>query len=456
MTDLGTFISLSDLDDDDAAGNTLWEDNLPPWFRVCSFVQADPLISLNNEILELCDLLQTTKQEENDTDEAISFVKQLVNDVFGNGAEVRIFGSKMTGLSLPASDIDCVVCGVEPDAIHTLGRAIYRQKNAGKVEKVEVVASARVPIVKFHHMSTGRAVDISFNMVSGIQMGIKSCENMAELPPVRPLVLLLKKFLQQRGLHETYQGGIGSFMLQIMVVRLVQDTSRRRGPMQFNLGSLLLDFFLLYGYQFHSARVGLSIRNGGSFFRKQMRGWYDEKRPYLFSVENPEDVTSDVGKNSYQIMRCKKAFACAYDRLYASIITTPVEGLDVPCSFLKEVIYPDAELRVRKLPMFPTFVTERFQHYGKAKQKELDAAEAKGVGFGKLINPEQHSEDSSSNKRSRKPPRKREREIYKKETVVVNEQRPNARFQKSKSKSKTDGKKSPRGPSPNKKTYLRV
>ncbi len=41
------------------------------------------------------------------------------------------------------------------------------------MQKVEVVASARVPIVKFHHTSTGRAVDISFNMVSGIQMGIK-------------------------------------------------------------------------------------------------------------------------------------------------------------------------------------------------------------------------------------------------------------------------------------------
>ncbi len=39
--------------------------------------------------------------------------------------------------------------------------------------KVEVVASARVPIVKFHHISTGRAVDICFNMISGIQMGIK-------------------------------------------------------------------------------------------------------------------------------------------------------------------------------------------------------------------------------------------------------------------------------------------
>ncbi len=43
------------------------------------------------------------------------------------------------------------------------------------IPKVEVVRSARVPIVKFYHISTGRAVDVSFNMISGIQMGIKVC-----------------------------------------------------------------------------------------------------------------------------------------------------------------------------------------------------------------------------------------------------------------------------------------
>ncbi len=52
----------------DDAGNTVWrEDGLPPWFRFSSFIKADPLISLSNEILDLCDLLQATKQEENDT-----------------------------------------------------------------------------------------------------------------------------------------------------------------------------------------------------------------------------------------------------------------------------------------------------------------------------------------------------------------------------------------------------
>ncbi len=50
-----------------------------------------------------------------------------------------------------------------------------------------------------------------------------------------PLSLLSWQFLQQRGLHETYQGGIGSFMLQIMV---------------YLLNSIIV---ALYRWQFNSA-----------------------------------------------------------------------------------------------------------------------------------------------------------------------------------------------------------
>jgi DNA polymerase sigma len=39
---------------------------------------------------------------------------------------------------------------------------------------------------------------------------------------VRPLVLLVKYYLAQRSLNDTYTGGIGSFMITLMVLHVVQ------------------------------------------------------------------------------------------------------------------------------------------------------------------------------------------------------------------------------------------
>jgi DNA polymerase sigma len=42
----------------------------------------------------------------------------------------------------------------------------------------------------------------------------------------------------------------------------------------WNLGSLLLDFLHLYGVTFNYNSVGISIRDGGTYFRKEDRdGW---------------------------------------------------------------------------------------------------------------------------------------------------------------------------------------
>ena len=44
-----------------------------------------------------------------------------------------------------------------------------------------------------------------------------------QFPAVRPLVLLFKYFLAQRGLNDTYTGGVGSFMITLMVVHVVMQ-----------------------------------------------------------------------------------------------------------------------------------------------------------------------------------------------------------------------------------------
>lgn len=98
-------------------------------------------------------------------------------------------------------------------------------------------------------------------------------EVISDWPMLRPLVLVLKLFLQQRELNEVYTGGIGSYALITMLIAFLQlHNSRRRGAggagrgkggaaatasaLEPSLGVLLIDFFRLYGRVINTRQVG--------------------------------------------------------------------------------------------------------------------------------------------------------------------------------------------------------
>jgi non-canonical poly(A) RNA polymerase PAPD5/7 len=107
--------------------------------------------------------------------------------------------------------------------LYVLQEAIYNENIA---TYLEVIANAKVPIVKFDHRESGISVDICVNNDSGLRTGKIMREFVREYPPLKPLTVVLKVFLSQRRLHETYTGGIGSFVLSIMVVSLLQQRLR--------------------------------------------------------------------------------------------------------------------------------------------------------------------------------------------------------------------------------------
>ena len=53
----------------------------------------------------------------------------------------------------------------------------------------------------------------------------------------------------------------------------------------WNLGSLLLEFFNFYGISFNYVDVGITVRNGGSYFPKRGKGnsniWVNPSRSLL-------------------------------------------------------------------------------------------------------------------------------------------------------------------------------
>lgn len=131
------------------------------------------------------------------------------------------------------------------------------------------------------------------------------------------MILVLKAFLKSRDLNETYHGGVGSFLLTMLVTSYLQRQYKIGGTDKIDLGRHLVEFFNLYGNVFNYDQVGISIRKEGSYFSKEKRGWegYDDRSRGRLCVENPQDPEVDIGKNAYNIKSVQRAFLHAYDTL---------------------------------------------------------------------------------------------------------------------------------------------
>ena len=67
---------------------------------------------------------------------------------------------------------------------------------------MQIIAKAKVPIIKFKEVASGLNFDISFNAANGPQAAEYVRDLMQQLPPMRSLILVLKVFLHQRELNE--------------------------------------------------------------------------------------------------------------------------------------------------------------------------------------------------------------------------------------------------------------
>ncbi|KAJ6837060.1 non-canonical poly(A) RNA polymerase PAPD5 isoform X1 [Iris pallida] len=232
--------------------------------------------------------------------------------------------------------------------LHALAREL---KQRSVVKKIQVIAKARVPIIKFVEKRSGIAFDISFDIEGGPKAADFIKDAVEKLPPLRPLCMILKVFLQQRELNEVYSGGIGSYTLLSMLIAHLQmhwrgqDIHRCRQSVEHNLGILLVNFFDLYGRKLNTSDVGVSCNLAGTFFRKIDKGFLNTERPYLLSVEDPQAPDNDIGRSSFNYFKVRSAFSMAYSLLTDA---KAINALGPSKSILGTIIRPDPVLLERK------------------------------------------------------------------------------------------------------------
>jgi non-canonical poly(A) RNA polymerase PAPD5/7 len=307
---------------------------LVPWVTKEILELEDPLLQLHEEVINFYNLMQPNPAELDNIEHVIARLDVVVKALWSD-ATVKVFGSVETGLWLPNSDIDVVVfTALESDStvlVNTLASALIRSRFASELERI---LTARVPLVKIRDRASLLCLDISFNMESGVE-GVRLVKDyLAKYPEAKYIVCVLKYFLKQRGLSETYNGGVGSYLLFCMVVSSIQQHPSRRTEtdkyQRFTLAHYLLHFFRLYGDLFNFEKVGVSLRKQGHYFDKRQKGWLYSERRSLLAMECPQNQENDLGRNSFSIDLVKKAFSHAYKLICACGVsrqTTPLQTI---------------------------------------------------------------------------------------------------------------------------------
>jgi len=360
-------------------------------------VRTPPLIRLHNEIVSFVNLMKPTKEELQIREKMVERVTVLAHKAFGgkDKCEVLPFGSQVTGLCLPGSDIDFVIRFPEKskndakkksektdddeeedftgNPLHRFADAVrdefgirselevgeFRTKEEDDSEHLsylEVIEQTRVPLVKFTVAPYNIDIDVCFQQPHGPESANLMHRFMESMPPLRPLTFVLKYFLASRDINKPFTGGIGSYLLQLMIVSYLQhrareDRERNLGAegKHFNLGSLLLDFFEFYGMDFNYVTTGISVRHDGFYFAKgqpdKKKVFWQPSKQFTLAMENPLDISANVGTGAYRMQMIHRIFSHAFKTLLA-YVSEPLEPTD---SILSTIIPPTKEMEKRAM-----------------------------------------------------------------------------------------------------------
>ena len=133
---------------------------------------------------------------------------------------------------------------------------------------VEVIATAKVPLVKFVDRVTAIKVDVSFENDTGVIANDTFALWKKQFPAMPLLVMIVKQFLMMRGMNEVQHGGLGGFSVTCLVTSLLQNMPRvQSGELipEENLGEILIEFLDFYGNQLDTTRTGITMDPPGYF-----------------------------------------------------------------------------------------------------------------------------------------------------------------------------------------------
>ena len=145
------------------------------------------------------------------------------------GSTLRQFGSSESGLSLSHGDLDlCLVSNTEKPKkiLRSLSKTLRNQD----MEDIQVIASAKVPIIKFRDERTKIPVDISINNTLALH-NTNLLKRYGELDSrIKQCILAIKYWASQRDVCNAAEGTFSSYAWTLIMLQNLQTTTPPVAP----------------------------------------------------------------------------------------------------------------------------------------------------------------------------------------------------------------------------------
>lgn len=194
-------------------------------------------------------------------------------DFQGYHGAIRCFGSFPVGLYLPTADMDLVYVtdihfGGGAEMLRASSTAMFRLaeklKTNRQAKATQVIAKAKVPIIKFVDPTTNLPVDISFENMSGVVAQATLTKwKYQHGEHFSCLVVLTKQLLEMYNLNDNGTGGLGGLSICCLVVSFFQQNHTPE-----NLGEAFIKFLDYYGNKFNYKRYRIVVEPKPELVRK--------------------------------------------------------------------------------------------------------------------------------------------------------------------------------------------
>lgn len=222
--------------------------------------------------------------------------------------------------------MDVVIIGAHENKVQCLHALKRGLDKACITSKIEVIAHAKIPILKMVDSITNFNIDVCFGATNGIIAAnmVKNFLNDHKIgKALEGLMMILKQFLLQRNLNEVYTGGLSSYALLLLIasfLRLHPKIQTGEIVAHDNIGILLIEFFELYGKYFNFDKLGVGINNNETwYFNKRDYGMVNLGKPNNACILDPNDPSNDISRGSYAFTGVRNQFKSAYQSLIAVI-----------------------------------------------------------------------------------------------------------------------------------------
>ena len=247
----------------------------------------------------------------------ISKIKQLlkesVQNCLGKNYEVKIYGSRETGLCLPWSDIDAVISFSENEYLQPLNNLYLYLKNNYSFEDIKYIENTQIPLIKiattneFQKMS----VDISLELPEhhGAECVSYIKEKINEYEVLSPLTFALKTIFQKAKINDPYTGGLSSYGIILLIIYFLKLKQKEGEDISLkNLGKLFCELLLFYGSKYNTNEP-IDVNENDKNLIKNMHITNSNNNGLV--IIDPLNVYNNVAKNMRQFINIRFALSIA-------------------------------------------------------------------------------------------------------------------------------------------------